>query len=267
MLYEKFLTETLRGGAQIASEMFGKVSGHLKDDQTLVTEADLAVGKFIISEIEKVYPSHNIINEETGVIDKQSEYTWVIDPIDGTANFAVGVPFYGVMLGLLKGAESVAGGFAIPHFNDIYFAEKGQGAFCNGQRMALSDHSDFSAMSIAYGIDRFGGGRELELRQARYLGEMAQQFQTVRSSGSVYDVACLVKGSYGAVLFNSGKIWDYVADHVVIEESGCVVTDLNGKPMDFSDPLEKAGKKQIYTCCGGMPSVHKKLQEIIHNEK
>ncbi|MBI3486133.1 hypothetical protein HY025_04310 [Candidatus Daviesbacteria bacterium] len=107
MTYLDFLRIALLKASKIAKDYFGKTTSKLKKDNTVVTEADFAVGKFIIQEIEKAFPSYNIINEETGAVDNGSEFSFVIDPIDGTSNFSQGLPHYGVMLGLLKESEVI----------------------------------------------------------------------------------------------------------------------------------------------------------------
>ncbi len=93
--YPEFITQVLDDASKIVKSHFGKVSGTPKagDPNQVLTEADLAVGNFLIKRIAQVYPKYNVIDEEAGIIDKKSEYSWVIDPIDGTSNFARGVPF------------------------------------------------------------------------------------------------------------------------------------------------------------------------------
>src|SRR5690242_9892420 len=83
------------------NKSFGNVTGSTKgdDNNQVLTETDVAIGKFLIEKIKQTYPDYNIIDEETGVVDNHSNFTWVIDPIDGTSNFADGVPTYGIMLG------------------------------------------------------------------------------------------------------------------------------------------------------------------------
>ena len=114
MTYTDFIQKALEETSKIALTNFGKVEGRLKkeDSTQVLTDTDLEIGRFIIAQIEKTYPNHNVIDEESGVIDKNSDYTWVVDPIDGTANFAVGVPTYGTMIGLLK--NEISGSSHLP---------------------------------------------------------------------------------------------------------------------------------------------------------
>src|SRR5215469_2103265 len=110
MNYSSFIQSTLEEASKIANEKFGKVSATIKggDSNQILTEADVAIGKLIIEKIKKEYPDYNIIDEEAGVIDNGSEFTWVVDPIDGTSNFAHAVPLYGIMIGLLQWGTPIA---------------------------------------------------------------------------------------------------------------------------------------------------------------
>src|SRR5438105_3599781 len=117
MLYQQFIESALKETSIIANNHSGKVTGQVKgtDHNQIITETDLTIGKLLVEKIKLHFPDYNIIDEETGVIDKKSEYTWVIDPIDGTSNFAAGVPQYGTMIGLLHKAVPIAGGIANPY--------------------------------------------------------------------------------------------------------------------------------------------------------
>src|SRR6266480_2198591 len=144
MNYQSFIIAVLQETSKIANEKFGKVTGTIKggDSNQVLTEADVAIGKFIIQKIKQEYPDYNIIDEEAGIIDNKSDFTWVIDPIDGTSNFAQGVPHYGIMIGLLKKATTIAGGIAFPYFHELCFAEKGKGAYCNDKRITVSSETN-----------------------------------------------------------------------------------------------------------------------------
>ena len=112
MTHADFIENVLKEASEIALARFGKVEGRIKpeDSTQILTDTDIEIGKYLVGEVKKNYPSHNIIDEEAGVIDKGSEFTWVVDPIDGTANFAMGIVTYGTMIGLLENETSIAGG-------------------------------------------------------------------------------------------------------------------------------------------------------------
>ena len=128
MNFQDFIVCTLQDAAKIANTSFGKVGSTTKegDNNQVLTKTDLEVGKLIVDRICKVYPEHNIIDEEAGVINNNSQFTWVIDPIDGTSNFANGLATYGIMIGLLDGDKPIAGGIALPYFSEVYVAQKGK---------------------------------------------------------------------------------------------------------------------------------------------
>jgi myo-inositol-1(or 4)-monophosphatase len=267
MSYQDFITSVLKDASKIANEKFGKVTGVTKegDNNQVLTEADLAIGKLIIERIQKEYPDYNVIDEEAGVIDKGSEFTWVVDPIDGTSNFASGVPTYGVMMGLLHKAEPIAGGFIIPPTNEIYLAEKGHGTFLNGIRVFVTKEEKLSNCLVAYGVDGHIDRPDDTKSQMKTLGEIILHIRNLRSSGSEpIDVGWVASGKYGARLNQCGKIWDVVAPQIIVEEAGGIFTDFLGAPLDYSNPLSKVG--QTFGCCAASPVLHKQLQEIIHQQ-
>lgn len=206
-----------------------------------------------------------MIDEEAGVIDNGSEFTWVVDPIDGTSNFAEGLPHYGIMIGLLKHDQPIAGGIVLPGFSELYVAERGKGVRCNGEHISITDKVDLSNVLVAYGIDGHQEDAALTRGEAGLLAEIVLEVRNLRSSNSAYDAAMVARGKYGAWLNRTTKIWDNVAQQILIEEAGGVFTDFEGSPMDYTEPLGKV--EQNFTVCAGSPEVHKKLQEIIRAKK
>ncbi len=263
MNYQSFITKVLQETSEIANEKFGRVSGTIKgnDSNQVLTEADIAIGKFIIQQIEKEYPEYNIIDEEAGIIDNGSAFTWVVDPIDGTSNFANGVPTYGIMIGLLKDAAPIAGGIALPFFNEISIAEKGKGAYCNDKKITVSSEEKLVNSLIAYGIDGHQENPKITYEETKLLGEIVLHCRNLRSSNSTFDSIMVAKGGYGGFLNKTSMIWDNAAPHIIIEEAGGIYTDFFGKPMDYTNPLEQVSKN--YTFCAASPVLHNKLQEII----
>lgn len=264
MSYSTFITNTLTQASQIANNNFGNVSHSVKqeDNNQVLTETDIEIGNLIVSEIQKQYPDFNVIDEEAGVIDKKSAFTWVVDPIDGTSNFANGLPTYGVMIGLLENDKPIAGGIALPAFNQIYVAEKGSGAYCNGQPIHVSKEQKLLSSLVAYGIDGHQEDPERTEKEVAILGKIILAIRNLRTTNSAYDMAHVADGKYGAFLNQTTKIWDNVAIQPIIEEAGGVVTDFWGKPMNYSNPLERANEN--FTICAGAPQLHQQLQTIIH---
>ena len=264
MNYSKFITDALAEVSIIAKESFGKVSGVVKenDNNQVLTDTDLKIGKALIEKIQGNFPEHNIIDEEAGVIDKKSNFTWVIDPIDGTSNFANGIPLYGIMLGLLKDNEPIAGGIALPSFSEIYTAEKGVGTFCNGDKIQVSSEKILKNCLVAYGVDGHQEKPEFTRDECRLLAEIVLNIRNLRASNSVFDIAMVAKGSYGAFLNRTSKIWDNVAQQIIIEEAGGIYTDFFGNKIDYSNAIAKS--QDNFTFLAAPPELHKQLLSIIN---
>ena len=266
MKYQSFITAVLEEASETANEMFGKVTSTIKDGDSnqVLTEADLAIGKFIIANIKKTYPDYNIIDEEAGVIDNKSSFTWVVDPIDGTSNFASGVPMYGIMIGLLHEAKPIAGGIVLPYFKELCIAEKGKGAYSNGEKIQVTKEENLVNVLVGYCIDGHQENPSVTYEEAKLLGEIILNIRNLRTSNSSFDAVMIAKGSYGGLLNRTSKIWDNVAQQIIIEEAGGIYSDFFGKSVDYINPLSKVDTN--FTYCTASPVLHKKLQEIIHSK-
>jgi myo-inositol-1(or 4)-monophosphatase len=264
MDYQEFLKDCLSEATQIANENFGKVTGVTKgeDNNQVLTETDIAIGKLLVEKVRATYPDHNIIDEEAGVVDNKSNFTWVIDPIDGTSNFANGIPMYGIMMGLLEKETPIAGGIALPAFSQIFFSEKGKGTYCNNERIFVTKETNPLSCLVAYGIDGHQENPDFTRREAEILGQIVLAIRNLRTSNSVFDICMVAKGKYGANFNQTSKIWDNVAPHIIIEEAGGVYTDFFGKPMDYSDALNQT--ETNFTFCAASPELHEQLQKVIY---
>ncbi|MFM2125075.1 MAG: hypothetical protein RL328_1526, partial [Acidobacteriota bacterium] len=125
-----------------------RVGFELKGEHDLVTVADRASEKLIVERLQKEFPTHHILGEEGGTREGSSEYRWYVDPLDGTTNFAHGFPAYNVSIGLEHNGELIAGVVADPTRNEFFTAERGAGAFLNGERMQVSK-ADRLAVALA----------------------------------------------------------------------------------------------------------------------
>ena len=153
-MLKKVLLEAIEVGAQIITHYFNK---QLKIENkeginNWVTEADHASESAIITTIHKHFPHHSILGEETGLQEKKSEYKWIIDPIDGTVNFAHGVPICCVSIAIEKNGELIMGSVYNPLMNEWYFAEKDKGAFLNDKPIEVSTNSNVSAAFLVTGF-------------------------------------------------------------------------------------------------------------------
>lgn len=263
MQYRDFITSSLEEAAKMALVQFGKVSGVTKpkDNNQVLTETDLVIGKFLIDRLQKEFPTHNIINEETRLINKKSPFTWIVDPIDGTSNFAVGVPTYGIMIGLLEDNLPIAGGIILPSFNELYYASRGQGAYLNGVQIHVSEETDLSKTLIAYGLDGNQGHPEETRKEGRFLAEISLRARNVRSSNSCFDAMMVARGGYGAWMTLTMKIWDSVPIHIIAQEAGARVTGFYGEELSYENHLTTYTQNR--SICVASPAIHKEVMKII----
>lgn len=266
MSYLPLIAKTLQAVQGVAVDNQQKVSPitvKSGDNNQVLTDTDIAIGKQIVAAIRSEYPEHTIIDEEAGVIDNGSNTTWVVDPIDGTSNFAMGLPTYGVMIGVLENDVPVAGGILLPSFNELYLGEQGSQATKNGHVISVSNETTLSNSLVAYGIDGHQEAPQKTKAEAALLGEIILSIRNLRTTNSAYDMAKTAEGMYGLFLNQTTKIWDNVAVQAVIEAAGGVCTDFFGKPIDYSNHLLRS--EENFTICAGSKVLHAEIQKIIAN--
>jgi myo-inositol-1(or 4)-monophosphatase len=259
-----FAADALARAAEIARGYFGHVAGSIKpDDPTQVlTAADLAVGQALVEAVSHAYPDHNVVDEEAGVVDRGSAWTWVIDPIDGTSNFAAGIPIYAILLGLLHEGVPVVGAMALPASGDLFTSARGAGAVKNGAPLGrVDDATPLERRLIGYGIDGDRGAPALTLAEGRLVADLALACVNIRSTGCAYDAALMLEGRLGASMYGLAKAWDIVALHALAVEAGCLATALGGAPLDYSAVCRDPGRR--YSWCAAPPGVHAELQAIV----
>jgi myo-inositol-1(or 4)-monophosphatase len=168
------------------------------------------------------------------------------------------------LLGLLREGLPLAGGVVLPASKELYYAEKGSGAYCNGAPIFVSKEQKLINVLVAYGIDGHQENPEFTQKECEILAEIVLNIRNLRSSNSCFDFMQVAKGKYGAYLNQTSKIWDNVAPQIIIEEAGGVYTDFFGNPPDYSSPLEKT--ETNFTFCTGAPQLHQALQKIIKHK-
>lgn len=265
--FSSFARETMIKASEIAMRNFGKVSGVTKQDDNnqVLTETDIEIGETVVNMIRDRFPSHNIIDEEAGVVNNGSEYTWILDPIDGTSNFAAGSRLFGSIIGLLHKDIPIVGGVALPPFEEIYLAERGKGAYCNGERLHVTSEQDLSKVLIGYSIDGHQENPQITYDEVAILADIILGCRNLRTSGSVFDAMLVAQGKYGGYHHRNTKIWDVAGMQVIIEEAGGIFTDFNGNPIDYSYHLQRA--KDKYPFCTASPTIHTQLQTIINKAR
>mgnify|MGYP001765751124 FL=1 len=262
---KQILTESLTRAGEILLENFGHISGYeIKESQSsIVTKADIDSEKAIIQLIQQKFPAHNTFGEETGFQNRGSEFTWVIDPLDGTSNFAAGIPWFGVIICLLKNSVPVLSGCYLPVQKLLYLAEKDKGATCNGTKITVSEETKLKNALVAYSLDYSEEKRKTEL-ETRLIGRLVSNIRNLRSTNSVIDFCYTADGKLGGCLNQTTKIWDIAGPALLIEEAGGKATDINGNPFDFS--LTDENYQRNFTIIAASKLLHSKLTEIVEEK-
>lgn len=204
----------------------------------LVTEADLASEKLIIERIRSHYPRHAILAEESGaseiIGDVAGEWKWIIDPLDGTTNYAHGYPCFCVSIGLERNGKLELGVVYDPMRNEMFAAERGQGATLNDRPIRVSDVAELNRAMLCTGFP-------YDVRErpdfARDFSNFTMEAQAVRRDGSAaLDLAYVASGRFDGFWEDGLNAWDLAAGVLLIEEAGGSVTDFRGGPLDIYSP-------------------------------
>lgn len=233
-----FAIETARAAGQLLLEKFGrKINISKKGDINLVTEADLASEKLIIERVRSYYPKHAILAEESGDavrLDGANKWKWIIDPLDGTTNFAHGYPCFCVTLALENDGEIVVGVTFDPTRGELFAAERGKGATLNNKPIRVSETERLSEALIVTGFPYDFKQKE---DFARHLTDFLLNSRGVRRDGSAaIDMAYVACGRFDGFWEEGLNPWDVAAGYLLIEEAGGQVTYYNGKKYNIYAP-------------------------------
>jgi myo-inositol-1(or 4)-monophosphatase len=203
-----------------------------KEDTTIVTLADKESEEVIKKIILDAFPEHSILGEETGHTDNNSEFTWHIDPLDGTRNFANCIPFFGVSIALVNNNELTVGVVYNPITNSLFYAEKNKGSFLNDRRIFVSkDDASHSMVTVDPGKKE----EEKQLRRELYK-TLPARFRSVRDLGSTaVHLAYVARGSLEANIQLGLQTYDFAAGALLVLEAGGKITKHDGSPWFFPD--------------------------------
>jgi myo-inositol-1(or 4)-monophosphatase len=236
MLKEALISAT-EAGAKVMQYFFNSKELKVTSKEginNLVTEADHASEKAIIETIKELFPGHFILSEESGEIIMDSEYKWIIDPIDGTVNYAHGIPICCVSIGLEQNGNMIMGAVYNPFLKEFYFAEKGKGAMLNGAPISVSSVSTVIDSCLVTGfpytyLDIPNGPLECFERFIR-------KGVPVRRLGSAaMDLCWVAAGRFDGFYEHKLQAWDSAAGFLIVEEAGGKVTDYKG---DYYSPYQ-----------------------------
>jgi len=254
---DSFIKKITQEAGAAVLKRFGKDGVHYMKSEhrsDAVTKADLLADKIITSRIKARYPSHGIISEESGKSDTEAEYVWIIDPIDGTLNFSLGVPLFGVMVCLTRKRTVIMSAIYLPTSNEMFFAKAGKGTFLNGKRIRTSQ-----VPSLEHTIGACG--MSLVSKQMKFLNNILavakkKKGVVLGTLGSMAISACYVaSGRRDWMTTFAGQMHDFAPVSLILKEAGCTITNSKGRPWKLDD-LEIVAAN---------PSLHKELLKLTKN--
>ncbi len=233
------MLETARGvaleaGALLREKYHRMPEIHYKGEINLVTEADTAAQALIFDRLSKAFPGHDFIAEEGLKSLTGAAYRWIIDPLDGTTNFAHKVPVFCVSIGLERGGELAAGVVHNPMTGDVFWAEAGAGARYNGRPIRVSAAADLGRALLATGFAYDVWTTRCNIDEH---ARMIMRCQGIRRCGSAaLDLCFTACGRFDGFWELKLSPWDTAAGAVIIREAGGTVTDFAGRPVDVYRP-------------------------------
>ena len=225
------MVKACRKAAKTLIRDFGeieKLQVSVKGPGDFVSTSDKNVETIIINELEKARPDYSILSEKFGEVKKNEEFRWVIDPIDGTANFLHGIPHFAISIGLEKNNEIISGIIFDPIKDEMFAAEKGNGSYLNNQRMRVAARSKLEDCVIFTGGPKNqANDRDLSLEE--YKKFSSKVHIPIRKMGSAaLDMAYVAAGRSDGFWHRNLNYWDIAAGIIIVKEAGGFVTDYEG---------------------------------------
>lgn len=259
MTREALLKSALLKSGSILRRHFGKVSYKQKRRADLLTVADLESQKSILSAIRRSFPQDDYKAEEESEKLSGAEYLWVIDPLDGTTNFAHGYPVSCVSIGVLKRGEPRLGGVYDPFRDELFLAMKGKGAFLNGERMGVSKEARVSRSLLITGF-AYDRAERADYYLRRFKAFITRSHDVRRSGSAALDMAWVAAGRADGFWEYELNPWDVAAGALLISEAGGKVTDLDGRP--WTD-WRSMGRRTLAT----NGKIHREMTSILRRIK
>ncbi len=245
--------KAVKDAGKIVMKYFGKAKIKVKPDRTIVTQADTEAEKLMRKIITKNFPDHSIIGEEFGKKKTKSQYMWFIDPLDGTTNFSIGNPFFAVSIALVKNKIPIVGATYYPLRDELFYAERGKGAFLNGKRIRVSNKTHVGTSFLAYCHSN-------DLKSTKVMTKIYSKLKLhtdkVRQIGAATLELCFVACGRIESFMDIGIFpWDVLAGVLLVREAGGKVTTIGGKSftIDSKSILASNGK------------IHGKLLKLVKN--
>ena len=231
----EFAIDTAKQAGSILMQHFGKISSikRKSTDIDLVTIADTESESFILDKIKTAYPQHHIISEESVMLNNNSDYRWVIDPLDGTTNFVHNLPIFAVSIGIQYNKKTVAAVVYNPAAHKCFYANKNGGAFLNGKPIHTTSTNTLSNSLLVTGFPYIHDHRWE--KGFEHFKDLYGRTQGIRRLGAAaLDFCFVAMGRFDGFWEFGLQPWDVCAGALILEEAGGKVTDWDGSPMPFS---------------------------------
>lgn len=211
----------------------------------LVTEIDKKSEEAIINFIKKEFPTHSVLAEESGEHKKSSEYLWVVDPLDGTTNFAHGLPIFSVSIGIQKNGETICGVVYDVMRDALYSSEKGSGSFCSERKLHVSTNDDLKKSVLVTGFP-YNIEENPDHAFERFRAFLKKSRAVRRLGSAAIDFCYLAEGIFDGFWEVSLNPWDLCAGRLIVEEAGGIVTDFEGNNVDIYCKQMLASNKFVH---------------------
>lgn len=253
------IIDAAKAGGKIIRAYFGQTLE--KTQKTSIsdfrTKADLESESTILSILEKHFPAFSIHSEEVGIIDKHSDYRFIIDPLDGTGNFSLGLPNFAVSIGLMHHNSVIAGVIYHPITEEAYHATKGAGAFIDGIRLRVNSESNITHAAVASTCGY--STKEKNMRQSMLNMQQAlfniNVKRFIHSWAPTYDYCLLASGRIEAMINYGNELYDHIAGKLIMREAGAEITRFDGA-------LEKDDASCYFLATNGT-NIHAQILEAI----
>jgi myo-inositol-1(or 4)-monophosphatase len=225
----KKIIQAAEAGGKILKDYFGKGMDAVQKSvaSDFYTKADLDSERATLDVLRREFPGFNIFSEEDGKTDKDSEYTFVIDPMDGTNNFVIGIPDFSVSIALFKNDEAIAGVINVPMLGHTYYAKRSEGAFFKGTKLRVNKERDIQKSTVLYTC---GYKITREVLDKAIAGLHKINVKRVLLNWSPAAGFCLLaSGKIEAIVNDRNEFYDYAAGKLIAREAGAKVTDLAGE--------------------------------------
>jgi myo-inositol-1(or 4)-monophosphatase len=244
--YRDFAVEiALEAGRFLREKFHEKHDIAYKGEIDLVTEADRGAEALLIARIEKLFPAHGIMAEETRGSALTKEHMWIIDPLDGTTNYAHQYPVFCVSIALQRDGDVILGVICNPMMEELFVVERGQGAFLNERRLSVSATTDLTRSLLATGFPY-----DILVNpdnNINYFNTLAVKAQAIRRAGAAaLDLAYVAAGRFDGFWELQLRPWDMAAGCLMVTEAGGKVTDLFGGPFNLYSPHVLASNGRIH---------------------